>query len=794
MIGATLGHYKITERIGAGGMGVVFKAQDLHLDRFVALKILPPEKVADPERKRRFVQEAKAASALNHPNIVTIHDITQESGTYFIVMEYVEGKTLDQRIGRRGLRLNDALDYAVQIADALSKAHLAGIIHRDLKPTNIMVNQDGVIKILDFGLAKLTEQVQADESSNTASVDAEGRVLTEEGVIFGTLAYMSPEQAEGKKVDARSDIFSLGSVMYEMVTGQKAFRGMSRMSTLSAILHEQPKPVSTVAQIVPSDLEHMLTKALEKDKDLRYQSAQELLADLRRLKRDLSSDATAKSKRSLSSDPPSRPRTGATTLLAWATILTAIAIGLYWTYFGSSSVQAVKSIAVLPFQSMDGNANTEWLCTSITQDVINNLSQISEPSLLVKSYITVAPFKGQQDFLKTGHDLNVDAVLTAILERRGQDLQFRIELTDVRTGAQIWGGRIPCAAADLGNMPESIAQNVTGNLRLVLSAKDRERLKINGYYLSAQYQWNLRTDEGLRKAIQLYEDIIKLDPRYAAAYAGLANCYALLNYYSGSEPGDSYPKARQAANEALKLDNNIAEAHAALGLIMRDYDRDWLGADREFRRAIELDPKLGTARQWYAEYLTCVGRFDEAIGEIRAAQNLSPHSLAIRAVQGWILLCAGRSEEAIAQLQTTSDMNPQFALAHWFLGQSYASRGEYKRAAAELEKAIDPSGGGSRMKADLASVYGLEGKRAQALTILEEFDALSRQRRYISQYELAVVYTGLGMFDKAFQALDNALEERAWHSVTLKVDPMLRPLRSDSRYAKALLRLGLPVD
>jgi serine/threonine-protein kinase len=327
-----------------------------------------------------------------------------------------------------------------------------------------------------------------------------------------------------------------------------------------------------------------------------------------------------------------------------------------------------------------------------------------------------------------------------------------------------------------------------------MSAKDRERLKINGYYLSAQYQWNLRTDEGLKKAIRLYEDIIRLDPHHAPAYAGLANCYSLLNYYSGSEPGDSYPKAREAANEAIRLDSSIADAHAALGLIMRDYDRDWQGADREFSRAIQLDPKLGTARQWYAEYLTCVGRFDDAIAEIREAQNLSPHSLAIRAVQGWILLCAGRSEEAIAQLQTTSDMNPQFALAHWFLGQSYSSRGEYDRATAELEKAVELSGGGSRMKADLACVYGLQGKRARALAILDEFDAVSRQGRYVSQYERAVVYAGLGMLDGAIQALHKALAERAWHTVTLKVDPMLRPLRSDSRYAEALLRLGLPID
>ena len=468
---------------------------------------------------------------------------------------------------------------------------------------------------------------------------------------------------------------------------------------------------------------------------------------------------------------------------------------LYRRYVGPPAVLPVKSIAVLPFQNSDGDTNTEWLCTGITQDVINSLSQIPEPSLQVKSYIAVAPFKGHRDsFLKTGRELNVDAVVTSTLEKQGPDLQFRIEVTDVRTGLQIWGDKILCAVAEVGNVSETIARRVTSSLRLSLSHKDEKQLKIISLYQDAQYQWNKRTEEGLNRAIGLYNSIIKLDQGYAAAYAGLANCYALMNYYSGSAPLDSYRKASTYAQKALKLDDLLAEAHAALGLIMRDYNRDWVVADRELQRAIQLNPKLGTALQWYAEYLTCIGRFDEAKTQIRAAQDLSPQSLTIRSVQGWILLCAGQSKEAITQLKATLEMNPEFPLAHWFLGEAYAFHESYDNAVTELQKAVALSQGTSRMKADLASVYGLQGKRDQALAILDEFNKFSKQGRYISQYEYAVVYAGLGMLDEAFQSLDKALLEHAWQPVTLKADPMLRPLRADKRFAKALRGLGLPTD
>jgi serine/threonine protein kinase/Flp pilus assembly protein TadD len=693
------------------------------------------------------------------------------------------------------LAIDTILEIGIDMADALDAAHAKGIIHRDIKPSNIFLTSHGEAKILDFGIAKLLDDKDKLTGETLPTIECESP-HTSPGTTFGTVAYMSPEQARGEDLDGRSDLFSLGVVLHEMVTGAPPFRGNTTAVILHEILSESSIRLAHGRSDIPAALDHIVNRALEIDKALRYQSAKDLLADLRRLKRDLSSGRTATSQNPL---PPYRSRRKTAqlaTLFALLAILTLLAAGIYWRYFSIPAVTPVRSIAVLPFQSLDGEANTEWLCTSVTQDVTSNLSQISEPNLQVKSYIAVAPFKGRGDgFLKIGRELSVDAVLTSTLEKQGADLQFRIEVTDVRTGLQIWGGKIRCAAADLGNVSERIARSVTDSLRLILSPQDKERLRIIGLYQDAQYQWNLRTDEGLKRAIDLYKSIIRLDPRYASAHAGLANCYALLNYYSGSAPTDSYPMARSAANDALKLDDSLAEAHAVLGLIMRDYYRDWEGADRELQRAIQLNPKLGTARQWYAEYLTCIGHFDEAKIQIKAAQDLSPLSPTIRSVQGWILLCAGQSQEAITQLNATLETNPEFLIAHWFLGQAYAFRKSYSDAAIQLEKAVALSQGASRMKADLASVYGLQGKRDQALAILDEFNKLSKQGRFISQYEYAVVYAGLGMLNEAFRSLDKALaEERAWQPVTLKADPMLGPLRADPRLAQALRRLGLPPD
>lgn len=793
-IGQTVSYYRIVEKVGRGGMGVVYKAEDTRLHRHVALKFLPEEVSKNRQALERFQREAQAASALNHPHICTIYDVGEFEGWPYIVMELMEGRTLKQRTQGKSLATDTILEIGIEVADALDAAHTKGIIHRDIKPSNIFLTSHGEAKILDFGVAKLLGEKEklTDETLSTMEFEI---LHTSPGTTFGTVAYMSPEQARGEVLDGRSDLFSLGVVLYEMIMGTPPFRGNTSALVLHEILIESSIQIVHGRSDIPAAFDYIVNRTLEKDKALRYQSAKDLLADLRRLKRDLSSGRKATPENPLQPHRPKRQTAKLVTLFALLAILTMLAANLYRRYLSAPAVLQVKSIAVLPFQNSYGDAKTEWLCTSITQDVINNLSQISEPNLQVKSYIAVAPFKGHGDsFLKTGRELNVDAVLTSTLEKQGPDLQFRIEVTDVRTGLQIWGGKIPCAEAELGNVSDRISRSVTDSLRLVLSHKDEKQLKIIGLSQDAQYQWNLRTDEGLKRAIGLYNSIIKLDQRYAAAYAGLANCYALMNYYSGSAPVDSYPMANTAALKAIKLDDRLAEAHAVRGLIMRDYSRDWVGAERELQRAIDLNPNLGTARQWYAEYLTCIGRFDEAKTQIRAAQDLSPISLAIRSVHGWILLCAEQSKEAITQLNDTLEMNPEFPLVHWFLGEAYAFSGSYGNAETELQKAVALSQGTSRMKADLASVYGLQGKRDQAQAILNEFNKFSKQGRYISQYEYAVVYAGLGMLDEAFQSLDKALLEHAWQPVTLKADPMLRPLRADKRFAKALRGLGLPTD
>lgn len=781
--GTNLGPYEIRSFLSAGGMGEVYAAFDPRLGRQVAIKVLPPPLAELAEFRLRFEQETQAISRLNHKNICTIFDTGTFEGRPYIVMELMEGKTLEEVLRAGPLPVDQVVHAAIQVADALDAAHRGGVIHRDVKSGNIFINARGDAKVLDFGIAK----VAADAEPRT-----DGRV-TRSGIPVGTVAFMSPEQARGEEVDARSDLFSLGVVLYEMATGVTPFRGTTT-SIIAQIVSPDPVPSPrSVEPAVPVDLERIILRALEKDRGMRYQTAADLLAALRGLRRDLTtggSRAVGGDWRTPGAGAPRTRRPGWGAVAAAAAVV-AVAGWAAWRAFGPGAAERpITSMAVLPCAEQEEGAGTEYLCALLAERIITGLSQV--PGLTVLSFQAVEPYAGdERGAMRVGSDLGVDAVLTAQVRKQAEDLNVTVEVTDVRSGVHVWGDIFRSAASEGQALPEEIALDVAENLQLRLSATDRTRLRIFQTYQQAQYYWNDRTAGGLQKAIGLFTEVIEADSSFAGAYVGLASAYTLLHYYGNLSPSDAYPRARVAAERALELDESLADAHANLGLVKRDYDRDWEGAEREFQRALQLDPRSVTALQWYAEMLAMTGRFDEAEERIRQAQEAAPLSLAVRAVHGWELTAAGRYEEARRELENTVAMDQDFQLSHWFLGQLAFARHDWETAVSAFETAVAMSGRQSRRVADLAAAHALAGRPDRARELLDELERRRTAGEYVSRYDLAIVFSGLGERERAFRELESALEERTWQVVNMGIDPMLDPLRSDPRFDQLLLRAGL---
>jgi serine/threonine-protein kinase len=817
--GTSFGRYQIQSLLGAGGMGEVYRAKDTKLRREVAIKFLPARFTTDQERLRRFEKEACAASSLNHPNILTIHEIGSEDGVHFMTTEFIDGATLRQYSADKKLTLTEVFDLSIQIASALTTAHAAGIIHRDIKPENIMVRPDGYVKVLDFGLAKLTE-----EQDHHSDPEAPTIVKTEPGMIMGTASYMSPEQARGQDVDPRTDIWSLGVVIYEMISGRLPFEGQTSSDVISMILQRDAPVLRQHAPEVPSELERIIGKTLTKDREERYQTAKDLLIDLKRLKeqvsvdagiertvpaamREATSGAVAETDRAQPLHTTSnveyvlrKIRQHRTWAILGAVALIALAATFAYLYFKRTNAAAIDSIAILPFTNASGDPNMEYLSEGIADNIADSLSQL--PGLRVVPLSKVARYKNRDiDPQEVGNDLGVRAVLVGRVVQRGDSLNIRAELVDVAQVSRLWGEQYNRKLSDILAVQEEIAQEIFETLRVQLSGDAKKRItkrhtdNIEAYqlYLQGRYFWNRRTDENLKKAVDLFQKAIDKDPNYALAYAGLADSYALLGGpVYGAEPSNQMAtSAKVAALKALELDNTLAEAYTSLGYIASTYEWDFPSAEKNYKRALELNPNYATAHHWYGlTYLSYVGRHDEAILETQLAAELDPLSLIINSSYGRAFFYAKQYDKAIEQFRKTVELDPSFVRAHLYLGWTYEAKGMFSEAVAEYEKAraLDD---GPVIAASLAHVFAVSGKKEEARKLLDQLNDLA-QRRYVSAYDLALIHTGLEENDRAFEMLEKAYQERSSALSWLKVDPRLNPLRSDPRFKNLLSRVGLP--
>ena len=769
MISKSIKQYVILAPIGKGGMGEVWLAEDTRLKRKVALKLLPAEFTNDANRVRRFEQEAHAVSRLNHPNIITLFDFGQAEDGYFITTEFVDGQTLRARL-RDGARvpIGEAIEIVLQVCSALATAHEAGIIHRDIKPENLMVRRDGYVKVLDFGLARMAKPSMPAADPRAAMPSKHN---TAAGSVMGTASYMSPEQARGYKVDARTDIFSLGIVLYEMLSGQLPFAGETPSDVLAEILKSEPlalpRDLSDCGNAAYAALQSIIARALAKERESRYQTLQAMANDLKRCAENLQFQARLAQ---LKTEPPMHV-----------------------------ADTPIKTIVVLPFRFLGSDQTESYLGLGMTDALITKLSSARQLTVLPTS----AVLKYQNTAFETdrvAREFRADAVLDGSVQKLGDKLRVTMQLIRAGTAQPLCSGEFNESVTDLFTLQDKLAARVAEELALQLSGAEQQQIakrpttnaEAYRHYLRGRYFWDKKTEESLKKGLSNFQQAIAIDPNYAPAYVGMADCYASLTLVSVTlPPRDAMVKAEAAAIRALEIDDTLAEAYALKGLIKLRFDRDWADAERNFKRAIELNHNCATAHQWYGGlYLTAIGRFDEAIAEMRRAQELEPTSLGVTWNTGMALYFARRYDRAIEEFQQAIELEPNFAIGFEGLGLAYERLGKYGEAVAALEKAVALS---QRQPSDLAflgEAYALAGRRADARRILEELNDLSRMR-YVLPYLVAYNYAALGEPDQVFALLEKTFEERHGGIIFLNVDPAFDGLRSDPRFADLIRRIGL---
>ncbi len=807
LVGKSIGHYRIISLVGKGGMGEVYRAEDTHLRREVAIKVLPDDFAKDAGRLRRFEQEARAASATNHPNIITIHEIGEAEGRRYIVTEYVAGETLRQRLARmpqQKMEPKEAVDLAVQIATALSAAHEAGITHRDIKPENVMVRPDGLVKVLDFGLAKLTEGRRDGETEGkTLSVSPSLRPSpsTEPGMVMGTMSYMSPEQARGQKVDQRTDIFSLGVMLYEMIAGRRPFEGATTSDVIAALLSTEPPPLSQYCAEAPAKLERIVGKCLAKDREARYQSAEELIVELKTLRSGSQAEGVAASRRIEGAGARFASWRWPVVAAIAAMLIVGLVYFLVWRRAPAVQPDQIKSLAVLPLENLSGDPAQEYFADGMTEALISNLTQVR--ALRVISRTSVMRFKGSRKPLaEIARELNVDAVIEGSVQRDGGRVKITARLIRIADENLLRSFDYERELADVLKLQSDVARAVANEIRIQVTAAEQARLasprrvnpEAHEAYLLGRYHLRRQNEADLKLAIGHFERAIQLDASYAAAWAGLSVAWLQRGLWGATPFREVEPPARQAAVKALELDAGSAEGHTSLAMLKHRYEWDWAGAEHDFRRAIELDPGSVEAHRFFAFLLTALGRHAEAIGEIQTAEQLDPLSSLVQSDFGTGLYRARKHEQAERHLNRAIELDPLNDGAYGRLGAAYREMGRYADAIASLEKAKALQSGAGRDRfytANFALVYARMGRREEALRLLKELQRTTDPARFDVK-AAAAVWAALGNKDEAFRLLFDVVEKRSEILIFMKVDPPFDSLHSDPRWQELLRPMNFP--